>query len=204
MVLEQLITKRRRTHRVHRLLHNPQLPLLLHHPHFLSILKPDAPATTATTDADAAKSLSNSGFKFAAGVNPPSQTTSNKPPSIFNFGAASQPSATPVFAGFGQPPQPANTSGGAFGGKSSFGQGTNNAFGNTGGIFGNKTAATPGGNVFGGMNNQSSTSTPATTNVLAAQLLVLQQQMYLEAVQPHLHSTLVEQLPLLQLLLLLL
>ena len=87
---------------------------------------------------------------------------------------------------------------------SSFGQGTNNAFGNTGGIFGNKTAATPGGNVFGGMNNQSSTSTPATTNVLAAQLLVLQQQMYLEAVQPHLHSTLVEQLPLLQLLLLLL
>ena len=48
---------------------------------------------------------------------------------------------------------------------SPFGQGTNNAFGNTGGIFGNKTAATPGGNVFGGMNNQSSTSTPATTNV---------------------------------------
>lgn len=127
--------------------------------------KPDAPATTATTDADAAKSLSNSGFKFAAGVNPPSQTTSNKPPSIFNFGAASRPSATPVFAGFGQPPQPANTTGGAFGGKSPFGQGTNNAFGNTGGIFGNKTAATPGGNVFGGMNNQSSTSTPATTNV---------------------------------------
>ena len=67
VVLEQLITKRRRTHRVHCSITQPQLPPLTSST-FSSILKTDAPATTATTDADVAKSLSNSGFKFAAGV----------------------------------------------------------------------------------------------------------------------------------------
>lgn len=132
-----------------------------------SAKKPDSPATSST-GADAAKSLTGSGFKFAAGVTPPSQTVSNKPPSIFNFGAASQPPTTSVFGGFGQPSQPPSSSGGIFGGKSPFGQSTNNAFNqnsNTSGIFGSKTGTTPSTNAFGGMNNPSSTSTPATSNV---------------------------------------